>query len=156
MTLPLEFKTTVKCCARCQQDHIDLEFKPIENLDIATHFAICPTNGQPILLKTHKKRSRKPLAIADPAKFEIFWKAYPRKMAKGAAFKAFAAVTAGKYMDAILKALEWQKRSPEWLKERGAFIPHPATWLRAHRWEDEPGVQLMPERNGMLPPEAKR
>lgn len=159
MTLSLEFKTTVKCCARCQGDHVDVEFKPIDNLAIASHYGICPTSGQPILMNVtqDKKRVRKPLAIADPAKFDIFWKAYPRKTAKGSAFKAFATMIAGKHLDAILNALEWQKRSHEWIKDRGAFIPHPATWLRAQRWEDEPGIQLdKAERMGMAPPEVKR
>lgn len=44
--------TGLKCCARCQKDHDKLEFEklahPIRDL---THWAPCPTNGQPILLR---------------------------------------------------------------------------------------------------------
>ena len=29
------------------------------------------------------------------------------------------------------------KRDEDWLKSDGKYIPHPATWLRAHGWLDE-------------------
>lgn len=34
-------------------------------------------------------------------------------------------------------ALERQKRSRDWTKEGGQFVPYPATWLNQRRWEDE-------------------
>ena len=36
----------------------------------------------------------------------------------------------------MLHALEVQKDSREWLKDNGAFIPYPASWLNGRRWED--------------------
>ncbi len=50
-------KTTIGNCARCGQDHKDLEFKPfknpVEDTDgtVWSHWALCPTNGEPVLLK---------------------------------------------------------------------------------------------------------
>ena len=38
----------------------------------------------------------------------------------------------------ILTALNWQKKSEQWLKDNGQFIPYPATYLNQRRWEDEP------------------
>jgi len=29
------------------------------------------------------------------------------------------------------------KKSPEWTKDNGKYIPYPATWLNAKGWEDE-------------------
>ena len=70
--------------------------------------------------------------------FEMFWKAYPRKQAKGYARKAWYKFNPDKeLLDRILKAIEWQKKSPDWLKEGGQFIPLPASWLNAERWDDE-------------------
>lgn len=49
----------------------------------------------------------------------------------------------GPLLQAIMAGLERWKRSAEWAKadpqtgEVGAFIPHPATWLRNKRWEAE-------------------
>ena len=40
-------------------------------------------------------------------------------------------------LDKLLNALERQKQSPAWKKDGGQYIPHPATWLNGHRWEDE-------------------
>ena len=37
----------------------------------------------------------------------------------------------------ILRALGEQKRSRQWTRDGGEFIPHPATWLHQRRFEDE-------------------
>ena len=71
--------------------------------------------------------------------FDRFWGAYPRKVSKADARKAFAKLNPdGELVEAMLRALDWQKRLPEWTKDGGQFIPYPATWLNARRWEDEP------------------
>lgn len=70
--------------------------------------------------------------------FERFWKAYPKKVAKGTAVKAFkkAKVDESLLQD-ILKALEWQRETKQWKAEGGQYIPNPATYLNGRRWEDE-------------------
>jgi hypothetical protein len=94
-----------------------------------------------------KERERAPATTTrgDVASFETFWSSYPRKKAKAAARKAWDklapdAATAA----AILAAVEQHKRSEQWVRDGGQFIPHPATWLNGRRWEDE----LEPARNG--------
>ena len=68
-------------------------------------------------------------------KFDVFWKAYPRKIGKGDARKAFAKVKVP--VETLLSAIEQQTRSEQWTRENGRFIPNPATWLNQGRWEDE-------------------
>lgn len=68
--------------------------------------------------------------------FEIFWQAYPRKEGKKKAQDAFAKVTVS--LEALLSAIEIQKKTPQWEKDNGQYIPHPATWLNGKRWEDVP------------------
>ena len=71
--------------------------------------------------------------------FDRFWGAYPRKVSKADARKAFAKLNPdAALVEDMLRALDWQKRLPDWTKDRGQFIPYPATWLNARRWEDEP------------------
>ena len=71
--------------------------------------------------------------------FDRFWGAYPRKVSKADARKAFAKLNPDtELVEDMLRALDWQKRLPEWTKDGGQFIPYPATWLNARRWEDEP------------------
>ena len=36
-----------------------------------------------------------------------------------------------------MDAIEKQKKSAQWTKNDGQFIPHPTTWLNGKRWEDE-------------------
>jgi len=79
-------------------------------------------------------------------RFEVFWKAYPRKTGKDAARKAFAKRNPSQeLLDKMLAAIEQQKKSEQWQKNRGQFIPLPTTWLNQGRWEDEVGVEVQPE-----------
>ena len=75
--------------------------------------------------------------------FEEFWKAYPKKVAKGDARKAWKQTDGIRpELGKILEAIRNQSRSDQWMKAGGQFIPHPATWLRAERWDDELTVAL--------------
>jgi len=67
--------------------------------------------------------------------FDIFWQAYPKKRAKADAEKAWKKV--GVDITVILNAIALQRKSPDWLKDGGQYIPLPASWLNARRWEDE-------------------
>ena len=90
------------------------------------------------------------------ADFDRFWRAYPRKQAKGAARKAFAKARKKAPLDVMLSAVEKQKTSWDWTKEGGQYIPQPASWLNGERWNDnwEGGS---PQRNGgMEPPQPGR
>jgi hypothetical protein len=77
-------------------------------------------------------------APVDVSLFDKFWSAYPRKVAKPEAMKAWIKHKPdAELLAAILKGLEAAKRSKDWLKDDGQFIPHPSTWLNQRRWEDE-------------------
>ena len=71
----------------------------------------------------------------EAAAFDMFWQAYPKKVGKQAARKAFHRVKAP--LESLLHAISEQKRSAQWSREGGRFIPNPATWLNQGRWEDE-------------------
>jgi len=66
--------------------------------------------------------------------FEIFWKAYPKKKAKGHAEKAFA--SADVPLETLLSALKAQCATEDWRKDDGRYIPYPATWLNSKSWLD--------------------
>lgn len=69
------------------------------------------------------------------AAFNRFWQAYPRKVGKQAALKAFKKVKVS--VEILVEAVEKQKHSSQWKKDNGQYIPNPATWLNQGRWEDE-------------------
>lgn len=81
-----------------------------------------------------RKRVAAPLACEA---FAEFWSAYPRKEAKANAEKAWTAHGCKALLPQILVSILWRKSSPDWTKEGGQFIPHPATWLNRRGWEDE-------------------
>ena len=77
--------------------------------------------------------------------FEEFWAAYPRKDGKKVARQKWNRLKPDEEMrKKILADIERRKRSPEWLKENGQFIPMPSTYLNQQRWEDE-GIVLPSE-----------
>ena len=70
--------------------------------------------------------------------FLEFWKAYPRKKGKGDAFKAWKRIKELPDVSVLIAAVSGQRKSDQWKREGGRFIPYPATWLNARQWEDEP------------------
>ena len=93
------------------------------------------------------KQNPNPTRTRDDA-FDAFWKAYPRKVGKEAARKAFTKVQAD--LDVLLYAVELQKRSDQWQRDGGQYIPNPATWLNQGRWEDEVPQRSVRGRNVFL------
>lgn len=88
-------------------------------------------NNTPLSLNPSIKRST---ALSQ---FETFWKAYPRKIGKGAAQKAWAAAIRKADPEKIIEGVE---RYP-W-PDDPSFIPHASTWLNGQRWDDElPGMR---------------
>lgn len=76
----------------------------------------------------------------EPEGFTEFWLAYPKKKSKQPARKAWKkakAHTSEKRRQEIMDALEVAKNSEGWLKQKGQFIPYPASWLNAEGWEDD-------------------
>jgi hypothetical protein len=72
-----------------------------------------------------------------PPDFQEFWKSYPKAVGKGAAFKAWKNAKVNGELPVLLAAIASQKKSPQWTRDNGQFIPHPATWLNQRRWQDE-------------------
>lgn len=77
-----------------------------------------------------------------PPDFLAFWNAYPRRTGKGAAAKAWRKALPP--IEEVTAALSWQMQTEQWTRDGGQFIPHPATYLNQHRWEDEPPSQCAP------------
>lgn len=73
--------------------------------------------------------------------FDAFWKAYPRRLDKIKARKAFKKLNPSeKLFNTILSTLEKQKNNYNWKKENRQYMPYPATYLNNRRWEDEDGT----------------
>lgn len=72
-------------------------------------------------------------------RFEKFWAAYPRQVARTKAERAFARLNPDdELLSRMLEALARQKELPGWREEGGRYVPYPSTWLRERRWEELP------------------
>jgi hypothetical protein len=40
-------------------------------------------------------------------------------------------------LEEMLAAIAKQKKTDQWTKDGGQYIPNPATWLNQGRWQDE-------------------
>jgi len=72
--------------------------------------------------------------------FEKFWKQYPLKKGKGAAFRKWQQIAKKKTVTAgqLINAIILQVQSNHFVGKDGTdYIPNPATWLNQARWEDE-------------------
>lgn len=91
-----------------------------------------PDNGQ-----TDDRLGRGKGKGAHSARFDRFWFAYPRKVAKRDALKAWMKISADDDLtEKIVTAVISAKTSVQWLNEGGKYIPFPATWLNRGQWED--------------------
>ena len=70
--------------------------------------------------------------------FERFYSAYPKKKSRIDAEKAWKKVKPP--IEYVLKALEWQKLSAQWIKNKGEYIPYPASYINSGGWMNEPVI----------------
>jgi uncharacterized protein YdaU (DUF1376 family) len=106
--------------------------EPINSVQPTNNHKPITINQEPIITTPPKP----PKGVDDS--FEEFWKMYPKKIGKGGAEKAWEKIRSAKdNLDAIKKALSWQTKSEQWTKDKGQFIPLPATYLNQQRWLDE-------------------
>ena len=84
-----------------------------------------------------EKASSNILSKAQQSRFDAFWKAYPKKVGKQDAMKAWKKIAPDEELtDTIIRAVETAKQKDSRFREE-RFIPHPATWLNAGSWENE-------------------
>ena len=74
--------------------------------------------------------------FTDTGDFADFWGAYPRKVGKVAARRAYIKALKIASHDEIMFGLSQQ--IPAMQSKEKQFIPHASTWLNGERWTDEP------------------
>jgi hypothetical protein len=85
--------------------------------------------------------------IEAETEFDLFWKVYPIRVGKAAAKKAWDKAIKVADTRVIITGAWRYSKDPN---RHPGFTAHPATWLNAQRWADDP----LPER--VLTPEEKR
>jgi len=69
--------------------------------------------------------------------FDKFWKAWPGKKGKGKAqlLDKWKKDKLEARFDHVMQILEAEKKTEQWTKEGGRFIPLMSTWLNQQRWD---------------------
>lgn len=89
------------------------------------------------VLKTPSSTAPRPKAD-DPA-FARFWDAYPRKVGKGEARKAWTkAIKAGADPEQVIAGATRYRDDPKRQRNGPEYTKHPGPWLNAERWTDQP------------------
>jgi hypothetical protein len=117
---------------------MDLRYQPIENGELEGEQKGEHVSSQKILETREVRKTHTPSVSELPTAegFEQFHAAYPRHVAKADAEKAWRQVVKPEEVPAILARIEINKLG-EWKGMEKRFIPHPASWLRGRRWNDE-------------------
>lgn len=113
-----------------QQGAPDEEGAEVDMLPID---APTPAKPAPAAPQPARKDAEKPVDG-----FDEWWKQYPKKVGKLDAKKAYrAAIKQGATPQDLLDGL--QRHTANWKAKNTEpqYIPHPASWLRKGRWEDE-------------------
>lgn len=102
--------------------------------------------------REEKKETPKPPRGLFGDDFETFWAAYPRKVGKPQAVKAFDKAIKRTDIRAMIAGLQRCQSSLDWTKREGQFIPHPTTWLNRDGWNDvlDPDPSSVPLTDGAV------
>ena len=115
------------------------------NVESANHPATIqqPTDNQQITTNKKERMEKKERKEPYSVEFLQFWNMYPKKVGKGAAYRAWGKIGAiNGLLPQILQSIQDQKKGEQWCKENGQFIPHPSTWLNGAYWENEETEKL--------------
>lgn len=136
-----------------------LRGKPLDSQQVPTGLSSGnPEDNQQVAsgstaLHQHQHHNSIPNQLGD---FVAFWGAYPRKVARLSALKAWKKLKlANGDFDQVMQALEAAKRTEQWRKDSGKFIPHAATWLNGRRFEDEGTTTVGSERPSRICSDCK-
>ena len=99
----------------------------------------CPTAKPSDDIDVKKtSKSSKPKPPPYSKEFESFWSAYPKKVGKDAAWRAWRNRNGTRPdMSVLLGAVEASKMTDQWQRDNGQYIPNPSTWINQGRWNDE-------------------
>jgi hypothetical protein len=103
--------------------------------DVASTDRVMRASDAPLLTANGKRLSG---SCSLRELFAEFWKHYPRKVGKDAAWRSWQKVKPdSELVHTMLAVLAWQRQQDAWVRDGGQYIPHPSTWLNQGRWKDE-------------------
>ncbi len=110
-----------------------------KNKDIKDRDLITPPKSPKGYVSDNKLKEN----ISIQSQFDLFWKEYPKHINKQASYEQFRSMKLDNGMlTTLIENLNKQKKSIEWSREQGRFIPSPQKYLKGKLWEDELTYQI--------------
>lgn len=143
----------VMACHICNQAKTNRVFETIEEAKDWLHHAYWNSNRKRWI--HHRQFAFGGLPPADwrdrESDFLRFWDEYPKHVSKEQARQAFMRIQPdADLLEQMLQAVRVQKRSIQWTKDGGQYVPNASTWLNNRRWTDEPPEPTDPHGRGNL------
>ncbi|MDR6538850.1 hypothetical protein [Variovorax soli] len=134
---------TVKPCGTTEVDNGVLTVKEQVHNTLIPDSLIPDSSNTPPTPHGGRQRRSPTAAIESMPGFPAFYAAYPRKVGRKAALKAWLKLAPDEALQAtILGALAAQRPHLD-RRENGRFIKHPSSWLNDGCWDDEiPGAKV--------------
>lgn len=112
-----------------------------------------PTNTKPKGNgSSQPKKPQTETSLALEIKFDEFWNKFPRSKRKGSRSDALKTFTKfEKFSDQIITVLEKFKMDEQWIKDDGAYIPSPSSWLNKKHWENPYWTESIQAQESQLP-----
>ena len=130
----IQEKSAIRVARHREKQRLMAGCNVTETLHVTLQKRLCNAD----VTQQNKELRTKNKDVPTTESFDSFWAVYPNKKAKEAARKSFLKLKPNAELLAeMLKAIEIQKTTPQWLKDDGQYIPMPSTWLNQKRWEDE-------------------
>jgi len=111
-------------------------YKNVKNDNNITPPIVPPTEGGKGERKAEDNKSGGK-AEAD-SEFEQIWSAYPRQQGYAGGLKVWRKIRSEVELTKVLEAIDLWKRSKQWKREGGRYIPKLAKWLAERGWVDVP------------------
>jgi len=104
-----------------------------------------PTDDPPATTDKKGKKGKKVKKGIYVQLFNLFWKEYPKKKSKKDAEREFSIAIKGRtngyteesFADMLIEAVRVVKKTEDWNRNNGQYIPLPSTWLHGEKWTDE-------------------
>ena len=131
----------------CQGDNMSGVTSDAQGGDISCHKGVTPMSSNPSY-----RTVKEPIGHQghdtpwNEAAWTQFWEAWPKKVAKREAIRAWNKLKPNpELLATILQRIATSKQSEQWQRNGGQYIPHPATWINGRRWEDALVIPAPPQ-----------
>lgn len=131
----IDARTAQRCIRALEEKgYLAIDDNETRTISLSTGMTVAPP------LNDNRKTVRDDAPAPPKDAFEQFWAVYPKKKWKPEAKKAWEARSKKPGfpdLTTLIGALEQWKRTDEWLKDGGQFIPGAGKWLRNDGWNNE-------------------